>query len=184
MSNLLQTIAQTLANQFKAQNTQIATAQANASTTALTTIRDGVDAAGDTLAKQYVLIQALQSLVQSSDVDLDTVQEIVAYIKANRNLIDSVTTNKVDKTAIVDGLTSTDATKVLAASQGKVLNDALTALTTTVAAKAVAADVGTVSLLTTTNKTVVGAINELAAATTNIGTASEFETAFNAAMAA
>lgn len=43
------------------------------------------------------LIDTIQALINSNDVNLDTVQEIVEFIKANKNIIDSISTNKVDK---------------------------------------------------------------------------------------
>lgn len=78
-----------------------------------TSLLEGVAVDGNTLAKLRALIAtlqgvvtteqgkvtALQALMQSNDLTLDTVQELVDYIKANKNLIDSVTTNKQDKLA-------------------------------------------------------------------------------------
>lgn len=46
------------------------------------------------------LTERLNTLADSDDTTLDQLSEIVAYIKNNKNLIDGVTTNKVDK---VDG---------------------------------------------------------------------------------
>lgn len=92
---------------------------------AISALRAGVADAGNDLAKLYALIQGIQDVIGSDDTTLDTVQEIVAYIKSNKSLIDGVTTNKVDKSSIYDGLDSTDATKVLSAAQGKVLSDAI-----------------------------------------------------------
>ncbi|MBA9078932.1 hypothetical protein [Rufibacter quisquiliarum] len=74
-------------------------------------LRGGVEVDGDTLAKLRALISTLQTVseaeqtkvaqlqaaIASDDLTLDTVQELVTYIKANKNLIDSVTTNKLDK---------------------------------------------------------------------------------------
>lgn len=69
------------------------------------------------------LIDKIQTLLASDDLTLDTVQEIVDYIKQNKTLIDYVSTNKVNKTDIVDDLTSDDGTKPLSAAQGKILNN-------------------------------------------------------------
>lgn len=67
------------------------------------------------------LIDGVTALLQSNDVDLDTVQEIVAYIKSNKTLIDSVTTSKVSVSDIIDNLTSSISNKPLSAKQGYVL---------------------------------------------------------------
>ncbi|MBA9076082.1 hypothetical protein [Rufibacter quisquiliarum] len=74
-------------------------------------LKGDVPIAGNTLAKLHATLStlsatsaaeqekvaAIQVLLYSNDLTLDTVQEIVAYIKANKSLIDSVTTNKLDK---------------------------------------------------------------------------------------
>lgn len=70
-------------------------------------------------------ITAINTLLHSDDLTLDTVQEIVDYIKTNKNLVDYVLSAKVDKDDIVDNLTTNDATKVLSAKQGKALKDEL-----------------------------------------------------------
>lgn len=77
----------------------------------------------------------LNALADSDDTTLDQLSEIVAYIKSNRSLIDSITTSKVSMSDIIDNLTSTATNKPLSAKQGKVLNDLITALTTTVDSK-------------------------------------------------
>ena len=74
------------------------------------------------------LSERLNSIADSDDDTLDQLSEIVAYIKANKELIESVTTNKINVTDIVNDLTTNVADKVLAASQGvaiKALIDAL-----------------------------------------------------------
>jgi hypothetical protein len=53
-----------------------------------------------------------------SDADLDELSEIVTYIKANKTLIESVTTNKVNVSDIIDNLETPDPTKPLSAAQG------------------------------------------------------------------
>lgn len=81
------------------------------------------------------LTTRLNALADSDDTTLDQLSEIVTYIKANRTLIESVTTNKIDVTDIVDNLTSTSATKPLSANQGKVLKDLIDSLNSIVSAK-------------------------------------------------
>lgn len=77
-------------------------------------------------------ILAMQTLVQSNDINLDTVQELVNYIKSNKSLIDQITTNKIDTSAIINTLSESTSGKTLDARQGKTLKDLIDALTTTV----------------------------------------------------
>lgn len=86
------------------------------------------------------LTTKLTALADSDDTTLDQLSEIVAYIKSNRSLIESVTTNKVNVLDIVDSVSSTSTNKPLSAKQGKVLNDLITALTNTVNNKASGSD--------------------------------------------
>lgn len=67
------------------------------------------------------LIDNINSLLGSDDTDLDTLQEVVAYIKNNKSLIDGITTNKVSVSDIIDNLTSEISNKPLSAKQGKAL---------------------------------------------------------------
>lgn len=67
------------------------------------------------------LIDNINTLLQSDDVDLDTLQEIVTYIKSNKSILDSVTTLKVNISDIIDNLTSEISNKPLSAKQGYVL---------------------------------------------------------------
>ena len=70
-------------------------------------------------------IATILALLASNDTDLDTVQEIVTYIKNNKSLIDGITTSKVSVSDIIDNLTSEITNKPLSAKQGKVLKDAV-----------------------------------------------------------
>lgn len=74
------------------------------------------------------LTNRLNALADSDDTTLDQLSEIVAYIKSNRTLIESVTTSKVNVSDIVDNLTSTSANKPLSAKQGKTLKDLINSL--------------------------------------------------------
>ena len=67
------------------------------------------------------LARRLNALADSDDVTLDQVSELVAYIKANRELIESVTTNKVNVSDIIDNLTTNVSNKPLSAARGAVL---------------------------------------------------------------
>ena len=69
------------------------------------------------------LTTRLNVLADSDDTTLDQLSEIVAYIKNNKDLIDSITTNKINVSDIIDTLTSTAIDKPLSANQGKILED-------------------------------------------------------------
>lgn len=71
----------------------------------------------------------LNTLLDSDDVTLDQLSEIVAYIKSNRTLIENVTTNKVSVSDIVNNLTSTATNKTLSANQGRILKELIYTLT-------------------------------------------------------
>lgn len=70
----------------------------------------------------------LNALADSDDITLDQMSELVAYVKANKSLIDSVTTNKVNVVDIVDNLITNVSNKPLSASQGVILNGLIDAL--------------------------------------------------------
>lgn len=67
------------------------------------------------------LDRRLNAVADSDDTTLDQLSEIVAYIKANKSLIDSITTSKVSVSDIVNNLTTADVKKPLSAAQGKEL---------------------------------------------------------------
>lgn len=80
------------------------------------------------------LTSRLNALANSDDTTLDQMAEVVAYIKANRDLIDQITTGKVSVSDIVDNLTTNVGNKPLSAAQGvalKALIDAITVPTKT-----------------------------------------------------
>lgn len=64
------------------------------------------------------LTSRLNALADSDDVTLDQMSELVAYIKDNRELIEGVTTNKVNVSDIINNLTTNVADKPLAAAMG------------------------------------------------------------------
>lgn len=74
------------------------------------------------------LTTRLNSLADSDDTTLDQLSEIVAYIKANRELIESVTTDKVNVADIIDNLTTNAANKPLSAKQGVALKALIDAI--------------------------------------------------------
>lgn len=69
------------------------------------------------------LTTRLNALADSDDTTLDQMSEVVAYIKSNKSLIDSITTSKVSVSDIIDNLITNVANKPLSAAQGVVLKD-------------------------------------------------------------
>ena len=74
------------------------------------------------------LTTRLNTLADSSDDDLNQLSEIVAYIKNNKSLIESVTSSKVNVDDIVNNLTTTATNKPLSANQGVVLKGLIDAI--------------------------------------------------------
>lgn len=74
------------------------------------------------------LTTRLNTLADSDDTTLDQLSEIVAYIKNNKDLIDGITTTKVNVSDIIDDLTSADPEKPLSSNQGRILNGLITDL--------------------------------------------------------
>ncbi len=74
------------------------------------------------------LTNRLDALANSDDDTLDQMAELVAYIKANRDLIEQITTNKVSVADIVNNLTTNVSNKPLSAAQGVALKALIDAL--------------------------------------------------------
>jgi hypothetical protein len=74
------------------------------------------------------LAARLNAFANSTDEDLDTAQEFMLYIKANRDLISQITTSKVSVADIVNNLTSNVTNKPLSAAQGVALKALIDAL--------------------------------------------------------
>lgn len=84
------------------------------------------------------MINAIQAIISSDDVNLDTIQEIVNYIKDNKADIDEFLATKVNISDVIDNLTSTHTNKPLSANQGRILKELIDEIvngTTTVATK-------------------------------------------------
>lgn len=64
------------------------------------------------------LTDRLNALADSDDETLDQMSEIVVYIEDNRDLIESITTSKVNVSDIINNLTTNVANKPLSASMG------------------------------------------------------------------
>ena len=72
----------------------------------------------------------LNAALNSEDVDLDQMAEIVAYIKSNRSIIEAITTSKVSVTDIVNDLETDLANRPLSAAQGVAIKNLLEDLRT------------------------------------------------------
>ena len=64
------------------------------------------------------LTSRLNALANSDDTTLDQMKEVVDYIKANKSLIDGITTSKINVSDIVNNLDSPFPTRPLSAEQG------------------------------------------------------------------
>lgn len=74
------------------------------------------------------LTTRLNALADSDDTTLDQLSEIVEYIKANKTLIDSITTSKVSVADIIDNLTTSVSNKPLSAKMGVELKKLIDAI--------------------------------------------------------
>lgn len=72
--------------------------------------------------------EEVKALLDSDDETLDQLSEIVAYIKANKALIDTVTSSKVSVSDIVNNLATNVANKPLSAAQGVALKASIDGL--------------------------------------------------------
>lgn len=63
----------------------------------------------------------LNALSNADNVTLEQVKQMTEYVQNNRNIIESVTTSKINVSDIIDNLSTNDSTKPLSASQGVVL---------------------------------------------------------------
>ena len=74
------------------------------------------------------LTSRINTLANSDDTTLDQMAEVVAYIKANRDLISQITTNKVNVGDIVNDLATNVSNKPLSAAQGVALKALIDAI--------------------------------------------------------
>lgn len=75
------------------------------------------------------LADRINAIANSTDIDLDDFKEVVAYIKANRGLIDAITTNKINYTDIINDLVTNVTSKPLSAAQGVAIKGLIDNLT-------------------------------------------------------
>ena len=74
------------------------------------------------------LTNRLNAIANSDDPLLDQLAEVVGYIKANRSLIESITTAKINVSDIIDNLTTNVSNKPVSAAQAVVLKGLIDAL--------------------------------------------------------
>ena len=74
------------------------------------------------------MIDAINTLLSSDTTTLDTLQEVVDYIKNNKSLIDGITITKMAFTDLVKNLTTNNDNLPLAASQGYALKAMIDAI--------------------------------------------------------
>lgn len=102
----------------------------NTSTSAHNDIRDLING----------LTTRLNTLADSDDKTLDQMSEIVAYIKTNKELIDSITTSKINVSDIVNNLTTNISNKPLSAAQGVTIKSLIDNLQTELDKRATSSD--------------------------------------------
>lgn len=83
----------------------------------------------DIRLKIQAVADKLNTFLDADDTTLDQMSEIVTYIKSNKELIESVTTSKVNVGDIVDNLITTTSNKPLSAKQGAVLKSLIDTIT-------------------------------------------------------
>lgn len=76
------------------------------------------------------LSNRLNVIADSDDETLDQMHEVVDYIKNNKDLIEGITTQKVNTSDIIDNLTTNVSDKPLSAAQGVVLKSLIDTLPT------------------------------------------------------
>ena len=96
--------------------------------TAVSTHNTNTEAHGDIRLELKAINDRLNAFFDSDDKTLDELSEIVAYITANKALIDAVTTSKVSVADIIDNLTTNVSSKPLSAAQGVVLKGLIDAV--------------------------------------------------------
>lgn len=88
------------------------------------------EAHNDIRLELKALADRITAVLDSDDTTLDELSEIVAYIKSNKSLIDSITTSKVNVADVINNLTTNVTNKPLSAAQGVALKAFIDALST------------------------------------------------------
>lgn len=112
------------------------------------------DAHNDIRLLITALTNRLDALANSDDDTLDQMAELVAYIKANRDLITQVTNSKISVTDIVNNLTTNVTNKPLSAAQGVALKALVDAITVPTKVSQLVNDAGYLKSYTETDPTV------------------------------
>lgn len=87
----------------------------------VTTHNTETDAHNDIRSLINDLTNRLNAIADSDDTTLDQMNEVVAYIKSNKSLIDAITTSKVNVSDVINNLTTNVTNKPLSAAQGVTL---------------------------------------------------------------
>lgn len=98
------------------------------------------------------LTTKLNNFLDVDDTTTDQLSEVLALIENNRGTLESLTTNKVNVSDIIDNLTTNNSSKVLSAAQGVAIKNLIDALQTTVNGKQ-SAVTGGASTITSSNLT-------------------------------
>lgn len=109
--------------------TDVGADKSGAASSAVSTNNTKTDAHNDIRLLISALTTRLDALANSDDTTLDQMAEVVAYIKANRDLIEQITTGKVSVADIVNNLTTNVSNKPLSAAQGVALKALIDAIT-------------------------------------------------------
>ena len=96
----------------------------------LTDHNTDTEAHNDLRLELAALSKRINDALDSEDVDLDQLSEIVEDIKSNKTLIEAITTSKVSVTDIVNDLVTNVANKPLSAAQGVALKKLIDNLNT------------------------------------------------------
>lgn len=140
-------------NTWMPSHTDVGADKAGTANTMVADHNTKTDAHNDIRLLITALTTRLDALANSDDTTLDKMAEVVAYIKANRDLIDQITTGKVSVADIVNNLTTNVSNKPLSAAQGvalKALIDELAAAANSIASIAKTATNGLVDTYTIT----------------------------------
>lgn len=81
------------------------------------------------------LTTKLNNFLDVDDTTTDQLSEVLTLIENNRGTLESLTTNKINVSDIIDNLTTNNSSKVLSAAQGVAIKNLIDALQTTVNGK-------------------------------------------------
>lgn len=98
------------------------------------------------------LTTKLNNFLDVDDTTTDQLSEVLALIENNRGTLESLTTNKINVSDIIDNLTTNNSSKVLSAAQGVAVKNLIDALQTAVNGKQ-SAVTGGASTITSSNLT-------------------------------